>query len=106
MPVQYSFITMPSKAEGESPLAKKIKGKLMSFHLPIILVIAIVVGIVFPAPGRSGTALLHRRLLVEDVFHSVLRLYDLYHLGCATRHQFGEGGDEVLGCRFSWLAGM
>ena len=51
-PTQYSIAAMSSREKSERPLAKKIKAKLMSFHLPIILVIAIVVGIVFPAPGR------------------------------------------------------
>lgn len=30
-----------------------VKSKLMKFHLMIILVFAIVIGIVFPAPGKQ-----------------------------------------------------
>ena len=30
----------------------KVKAQLMKFHLMIILVLAIVIGIVFPAPGK------------------------------------------------------
>lgn len=42
---------MAKSPKVEKSLSEKIKAKLMKFHLPLILVLAIVVGIAFPAPG-------------------------------------------------------
>lgn len=42
---------MAKSPKVEKSLSDKIKAKLMTFHLPLILILAIAIGIAFPAPG-------------------------------------------------------
>ena len=44
---------MAKSPKVEKSLSDKIKEKLMTFHLPLILFLAIVIGIAFPAPGTA-----------------------------------------------------
>ena len=91
---------MTEKVGAKKSISRKILDKLMQFHLPIILVLAIVIGIAFPAPGNSPTSSLSpRSLLIRYHLHEVLCVYDLHHLWSKTRYQFSERSYEVLGCK-------
>ena len=46
----------------------KVKKQLMSYHLMIILVIAIVVGITFPAPGKALSQTIFTQVCVFIIF--------------------------------------
>lgn len=45
-----------------------VKSKLMKFHLMIILVFAIVIGIVFPAPGQALSKTIFTKVCVFLIF--------------------------------------
>ena len=78
---------MTEKVGTKKSTSRKILDKLMQFHLPIILVLAIVIGIAFPAPGNCPTfSLSLRTLLIGYYLHEVLRVYDPHHFWFKTRY--------------------
>lgn len=80
-----SKITMTEASKTKKSTSRIILDKLMQFHLPLILVLAIVIGITFPAPGRcSVRSQLSRSFLIKDYLHSILCVYDLHNIWAET----------------------
>lgn len=68
-------------AKQDSSKWDKVKSRLMKFHLMIILVFAIVIGIVFPAPGGQLLAAVRcRESAVEDDLYKGLCFSDFPYI--------------------------
>ena len=72
----------------------------MAFHLPIILLFAIGIGIFFPQPGNCHFTLSTRCGHVEDLVRELLRVYDLYHFRYQNGYEFRENRPSLLACSF------
>ena len=59
---------MTEKVGTKKSASKKVLQKLMQFHLPIILVLAIIIGIVFPAPGVFLSETIFTKFCVFMIF--------------------------------------
>lgn len=91
---------MAKSPKVEKSLSDKIKAKLMTFHLPLILVFAILIGIVFPAPGTfryRQSIIFYRSCIVVHPIYSAMCVYDLHYFGIKTGHQCSQGSSEILG---------
>ena len=68
---------------------KYIKGKLMTFHLPIILILAIGIGILLPQPGivlDLVCDIICRSIYGKDHFLQNLCILHIYHIWIEVRY--------------------